>query len=360
MKDRLKDIDEKVRSGLRLDFDDGLLLFETRDINILGRLADFRRQIFHGKRAYYVINHHLNYSNICAAHCTFCAFRRDGFEEDAYTFSVEGSIEKIRERFPQGPSELHIVGGLHPDLPFEYYVDLLKDLSDAFPRTTLKAFTAVEIEFLAELTGMSVETILTRLKKVGLKMLPGGGAEIFDPAIRRRICPDKADGERWLDIHRIAHKLGIPSNCTMLYGHIETPESKVDHLIKLRELQDETGGFQAFIPLSFHPENTFLDHLSPPTGLDDIRHIAISRLLLDNIPHIKAYWPMLTLKVCQVALSFGADDIDGTVVEERIYHSAGAQTPQEITVSELEKSIREAGFEAVCRDSFYNQVAARA
>ncbi|MDV2495048.1 MAG: aminofutalosine synthase MqnE [bacterium] len=349
-------IAEKVAGGERLTAEDGLVLFQTPDLLGLGALANQPRETFHGNATYFNQNRHINPTNICIAHCRFCAFGRAPKAAGAYEYSIEDIVEMGREAEAAGAREIHIVGGLHPDLSLEWYCSMLEALKEACPELHLKAFTAVEVDYFTEREGLSVVEVLERLMKAGMDSMPGGGAEIFAPRVHKIICRHKATGERWLDIHRIAHGLGLKSNCTMLYGHVETDEERVDHLLKLRALQDETGGFQAFVPLVFHPENTGLRRIRKASGLVDLRVIAVSRLLLDNIPHIKAYWIMLGIKTAQVALSFGADDLDGTVVEEKIVHDAGADSPQEVPLDELVRLIRAAGREPVERDTVYNVV----
>lgn len=349
-------IREKAEAGERLSASEGLALFENGDVLETGRLANIARERKNGNRAYYVINRHINYSNICVKRCLFCAFSRSRGENGAYAMAMEEILRCADEAVKAGATEIHIVGGLHPDLPFEFYAGMLREIRSRHPAIHLQAFTAVEIAHIAETAGMTVEGTLIALREAGLGSLPGGGAEVFSPRVRRELCPEKLPGEEWLNVMRAAHKLGIRSNATMLYGHIETPEEKIDHLVRLRELQGETGGFMAFIPLAFHPRNTAIPHHSGTTGVEDLKHLAVARLMLDNFDHIKAFWIMLGLKLAQVSLSFGVDDIDGTVVEERIIHMAGAETPQEVTVEELRRLIREAGREPVERDTLYNAV----
>jgi len=349
-------IAQKVLSGERLTFEDGMTLFRSFDLLTIGQLADWvNRRINGGEFVYFNQNRHINPTNICAFHCNFCSFRRNPGDPDAYIWSPEEIVERIRPTVTDRVTEFHIVGGLHPEYGFEYYVDVLKALREAYPNVHLKAFTAVEIDFFSQMTGLSHEEILRRLMDAGLSSMPGGGAEIFHPDIRRRICPEKADAETWLEVHRTAHRLGLRTNATMLYGHIEAFEHRVDHLLRLRELQDETGGFQTFIPLRYHPENNQLGKRATwTTAHDTLKTIAVSRLLLDNFPHIKAYWVMLTPPIAQIALHFGADDIDGTVVEERIYHDAGSTTEQQLDKLDLIRLIRSAGKIPVERDTLYN------
>jgi aminodeoxyfutalosine synthase len=353
---RLKPIAEKVFAHERLSFDDAVAMYRTADILALGWLANQVRERMHGDVTYFNVNRHINPTNVCVAACRLCAFGRKKDATGAYTMALEEAFEAAASGYSEAVTEFHIVGGLHPDLPFQYYLDLISGLKARFPQVHLKALTMVEIAFLAKRAKLSIEETLRQLKKAGLDSLPGGGAEIFNERVRRVICDHKIDGDQWLETARTAHKLGLKSNATMLYGHIENEEDRADHLVRLRALQDETHGFQTFIPLAFHPANTPLQHLFTTTGMMDLKQIAIARLMLDNFPHIKAYWQMLGAKIAQIALRFGADDIDGTVVEEKIYHDAGATTPQGLRRGELERLIREAGREPVERDTMYRSV----
>ena len=346
----------KVLAGERLSAEDGLALFESHDMLALGWLANHMREKRHGDICYFNVNRHINPTNVCVAHCKLCAFGRSPDAPGAYVFALEEIFHRAAQGVGEGATEFHIVGGLHPDLPFDYYLDLIRGLKQRFPHVHLKAFTAVEVHYYSRIAKLSLREVLIKMKEAGVDSLPGGGAEIFHPRVRRIICDHKVSGQMWLQIARTAHELGMRSNATMLYGHVETHEERVDHLLRLRELQDQTHGFQTFIPLAFHPANTPLDHLPGPTGLDDLKTIAVSRLLLDNFDHIKAYWIMLTPRIAQVALRFGADDLDGTVVEEKIYHDAGATTPEHLTRAELERLIRAAGRVPVERDTLYNRV----
>lgn len=347
-------IAKRIDAGQRLDRDDGIALYRSADVLGVGWLANRARERRHGNNTFYNINRHINYSNICVSGCPICAFGRLPNDKDGqWEYSLDEIFAKAGADLPAGATEIHIVGGLHPSLPFEYYTGMLRGLRERFPRVRLKAFTAVEIAHFSRLFGMSVEDVLRRLVEAGLNTMPGGGGEIFNPAVRRRIAGNKIGGEEWLGVHRAAHRLGIPTNCSMLYGHIESIEDRVDHMIALRELQDDTGGFQAFIPLAFHPRNSRMPDLPAPTGATDLRTIAVARLMLDNIAHIKAYWVMLGLKTAQLAQLFGADDLDGTVVEETIAHMAGGSTPQSLTVTELECLIAEIGRAPVQRNSLY-------
>jgi aminodeoxyfutalosine synthase len=353
---RLEPIAQKALAGERLTAADGLALYESHDLLAVGWLANHVREQRHGNVCYYNVNRHINPTNVCVAHCRLCAFGRSPDAPGAYTFALEEIWQRAAEGVAEGATEFHIVGGLHPDLPFEYYLDLIRGLKERFPQAHLKAFTAVEVHYYARISKLTIRDTLIKMKEAGVNSLPGGGAEIFHPRVRKVICDHKVSGQMWLQIARTAHEIGLRSNATMLYGHIETAEERVDHLVRLRDTQDKTHGFVAFIPLAFHPANTALSHLPGPTGLDDLKAVAVSRLLLDNFDHIKAYWIMLTPRVAQVALCFGANDLDGTVVEEKIYHDAGAVTPQGLTRSELERLIRAAGRVPVERDTLYNPV----
>jgi aminodeoxyfutalosine synthase len=353
---RLAAIREKVEAGARLSFDDGLHLEERADLFTLGELANLVRERKNGQSAYYNVNTHLNPTNVCVYRCTFCAFRADLKSPKGYVMTDEEVLHRAREAEARGCTEMHIVGGLHHQLPYEWYLNVIKVIHAAHPRLHLKAYTAVEWDWFARMTGRPTRDLLAEFKEAGLGSLPGGGAEIFHPEVRDQICEHKADADMWLRVHREAHELGLRSNATMLYGHIEEPKHRIDHLIRLRELQDETGGFQTFIPLAFHPDNTRLSHIKKPSGMTDLRVMAISRLMLDNFPHVKASWVMLGIKTAQVALSYGADDLDAPVVHEKIYHDAGSDSPQELTVAEIRRLIEEAGRVPVERDTLYNEV----
>ena len=352
----LRDIAAKVRDGVRLDEADALVCFETPHVLHLGRLAGAVRRRLHGDVAYFNVNRHINPTNICVYtyNCKFCSFAALPGEDHAWAMTHDEVYEHAAKQGGNQVTEFHIVGGLHPDLSLEWYLEMMRGLKERFPDTHLKAFTAIEIGWFAQHEKISIEEVLVRLREAGLGSLPGGGAEIFAAEVREIICDGKLDAGEWIEVHRIAHRLGIPSNCTMLYGHVERPEHKVDHLLQLRALQDDTGGFNCFIPLAYHPENNYLGLKFHTTGTEDLRHLATSRLVLDNVPHLKAYWIMISPKLAQVALSFGADDIDGTVVEETIYHMAGAETEQQIGRADLERIVREAGYRPVERDTLYN------
>jgi len=318
-------------------------------------MADRLSRMLNGPYAFFVVNRHINPTNLCVNQCRFCAFFRREGEEGAYQLSLDEILAKAQEAVEQGARELHIVGGLHPTWPFEYYLEMVRELKNAFPRVHIKAFTAVEVEHMARLSGLEIEEVLSRLREAGLDSMPGGGAEVFSRRVREALCPKKTSSEDWLKIHKKAHRLGIKTNCTLLYGHMETLQERVEHLIRLRQAQEEAPGFQAFIPLAFHPENTPIPARGT-TGVDDLKTIAVARLVLHNIPHIKAYWVMLGEKTAQVALAFGADDLEGTVVEEKITHMAGATSPQFISKKRLIGIIRKAGKIPVERDALYNRL----
>jgi aminodeoxyfutalosine synthase len=353
---RLEPIAAKVLASERLSFEDGLTLYGSADVLAVGWLANYVRDKMHGDVAYFNVNRHINPTNVCVAACRLCAFGRKKGADGSYTMALEQAWETAASGYSEAVTEFHIVGGLHPDLPLEYFLDLISGLKERFPLVHIKAFTMVEIAFLARRAKLTIPETLAKLKDAGVDSMPGGGAEIFSDRVRHIICDHKIDGEEWLDTARMVHEAGLKSNATMLYGHIENDEDRVDHLLKLRSLQDETNGFQTFIPLAFHPDHTALAHLPKTTGLTDIRQIAVSRLLLDNFPHIKAYWQMMTAKIAQIALRFGADDIDGTVIEEKIYHDAGATTPQGMRREELMRLITAAGRVPVERDTLYRSV----
>ena len=347
---------DKVLGGGRLSFDEGVHLDRHADLATLGEMANSIREAKNGNVTYYNVNQHLNPTNVCVYRCNFCAFRADLKSDRGYVMSGEQILERARNATKAGATELHIVGGLHHQKPFSWYKGILSLIHDHYPDLHLKAWTAVEWDWFQRLTKRPIGYLIAEMKDAGLGSLPGGGAEIFEPSVRSQLCEHKADGAEWLKIHRAAHQAGLRSNATMLYGHIETAEHRIDHLLQLRNLQDETGGFQTMIPLAFHPDNTRLSHIPKPSGIMDLRTMAISRIMLDNFPHIKAYWIMLTMKIAQVAQSYGADDIDGTVVHEKIYHEAGSDSPQELSVADLRQLIVEAGRDPVERDTLYNEV----
>jgi aminodeoxyfutalosine synthase len=350
-------IAEKVTSGARLSREDGIALYASNDLLGIGQLADFARRRINGNRVYFMVNRHINPTNICRNRCKFCAFARDAGEPGAYEMTLDEVANAAAEGAADGAYEIHIVSGLHPDWSYEFYIDMVARTRAAVPdHVIVQAFTAVEIEHMAIISGKTTREVLSDLKDAGLDALPGGGAEIFSDRTRIAAWDKKTKSDVWLRIHGEAHELGIATNCTMLYGHIETAEERVDHLVRLREQQDKTGGFLAFIPLAFHPANTEMADLPATTGFDDLKTLAIARLMLDNIPHVKAFWIMLGLKVAQISTAFGVDDLDGTVVEERITHMAGATTPEALSKEDLVGMIAETGHTAVERDTLYRIV----
>ncbi|MFP7756183.1 aminofutalosine synthase MqnE [Thermodesulfobacteriota bacterium B35] len=353
----LGDILARVRAEERLSLEDGRRLYECPDILALGYLANIVRERKNGNRAFFIYNQHINYSNVCTNLCKFCAFGKEKGHAQAYEMGVDEVRQKVRERLDEPITEIHMVGGIHPDLPYSYYLDILQAIREERPDVHIQAFTCVEIHHLAELAGKPVGDTLEELKAAGLGSIPGGGAEVFSPRIRKLTCERKLSGEGWLDVTKTAHRHGLHTNATLLYGHIETVDERLEHLDALRRTQDETGGFLAFIPLAFHPRNTGMAEHAGTTGMDDLKNIAVARLMLDNFPHIKAYWVMIGPKLAQVALSFGADDMDGTVKEEVITHMAGAETEQTLGHKTLIRLIREAGREPVERDTLYNVLA---
>jgi aminodeoxyfutalosine synthase len=356
----LDTIRDKVEANERLDFEDGLALLESDDLLAVGELADLARRRRGGDdRAYFVQNLYLNQTNVCRVKCKFCAFAVTQKQEGAYTHTAEELVEDaLQQRELSGFTEIHMVGGESPHVDFDYYVEIVRQLHDAMPDVHLKLFTGSEIHHMSKLSGLTHEEVLVELRDAGLGSLPGGGAEVFADRVRRLVAPGKEHPDEWFDVHRIAHGLGIPTHCTMLYGHVETYEERVDHWLRLRELQDETGGFLAFVPLAFHPENTVFERRgwTHTAGSDDLKMVAVSRLMLDNIAHIKAYWIMMGLPLAQVALHFGADDVQGTVVREEIFHAAGATTETEQKIGELVRFVRDAGRVPVQRDTLYNEL----
>ncbi|HUA64207.1 MAG TPA: aminofutalosine synthase MqnE [Alphaproteobacteria bacterium] len=352
----LRDIYDKVVAGERISEADAMRLFESKDVNAVGAIADFARQRKVGNRASYIVNRYINYSNYCILSCQFCSFARKKRDADGFQFTVEEIVQKAREALKIGITELHIVGGLHPSLPFSYYTEMLRALKDLDSRLQLKCFTAIEILHLAWLAKKTVEQTLIELKDAGLESLTGGGAEIFRKEVRSTIARGKESAAEYLDVHRIWHRLGSRSTCTMLYGHVEGLPDRVDHLRQLRALQDETRGFVGFVPLAYQPKDNDIPVDHPPTGFDSLRTIAVSRIYLDNFDHITAYWVGLGLKLAQVALSYGADDLHGTIVEEHIFHMAGAESPQLQTEADMLKAIREAGRTPVQRNTFYEPI----
>jgi aminodeoxyfutalosine synthase len=352
----LRDIYDKVAAGQRISEADALRLFESKDLNALGAIADLARQKKVGDRASYIVNRYINYSNYCILSCQFCSFARKKRDADGFQLTVPEMVEKAREALKIGITELHIVGGLHPSLPFSYYLDMLRELRALDPRLQLKCFTAIEILHLAWLAKKTVEQTLIELKDAGLASLTGGGAEIFRKEVRSAIAKGKESAEEYLDVHRTWHRLGQRSTCTMLFGHVETLADRVDHLRQLRALQDETHGFVGFIPLAYQPENNDIPVTTPPTGFDSLRTIAVSRIYLDNFDHITAYWVGLGMKLAQVALSYGADDLHGTIIEEHIFRMAGGHAPQLQAEADLVRAIRETGRTPVQRNTFYEPI----
>ncbi len=353
---QLTPILEKVMAEERLSYEDGVAMFRSSDILALGYLANLVRERLHGDTTYFNVNRHINPTDVCVASCRLCAFGKKAKDPHAYTMSLEQVWEVAGKGYAEAVTEFHIVGGLHPELTLDWFCEMISGLKERYPDVHLKAFTMVEIAYLAKRAKISVHETLERLKAAGIDSMPGGGAEIFSERVRRIICDHKIDGQQWLETARIAHQIGLKTNCTMLYGHLEAPEDLSDHLVKLRTLQDQTNGFVTFIPLAFHPDNTALGHLPKTSGFNDLKQIAISRLMLDNISHIKAYWIMMTPSVAQIAQRFGANDIDGTVVEEKIYHDAGATTAQHLRRQDLLRLIREVGREPMERDTAYRPV----
>ncbi|MGB0739214.1 MAG: aminofutalosine synthase MqnE [Planctomycetaceae bacterium] len=351
-----RSIVDKITAGERLSFEDGLLLDQQFDLQTLGRLANQVREKRNGNLAFYNTNIHLNPTNVCVYRCRFCAFRADLKDEKAYTFTDDMLRQRVLEGRSGGATEIHVVGGLHHRKSFDWYLNVIRVIHETCPEIHIKAWTPVEIGWFSFITRKPVRWVLEQLMEAGLGSMPGGGAEIFDEEVRAKICEHKADSDVWFDVHRTAHELGLRSNATMLYGHLEEARHRIDHLLRLRKLQDETGGFQTFIPLAFHPENTELADIERSDILLDLRMIAVARLMLDNFDHIKAYWIMLGQQTAQLALSYGADDIDGTVVHELIYHDAGAETPEGMTVDQIHRLIKEAGREPVERDTLYRRV----
>ncbi|ODA39399.1 aminofutalosine synthase MqnE [Desulfosporosinus sp. BG] len=350
----LEDVYKKMTSDQRLNREDGLQLLQTTNILGLAYLANERRRAMTGDQVFFNNNAHINYSNVCKVRCGFCAFAKDLEEKGSYTMSIEEVVNKAGQFADQGVTEIHIVGGIHPELPFSYYLDMIRKIKERAPQVSLKAFTAAEYDFFAQMENVPVKEILTTFKEAGLSFIPGGGAENFSPRVREVICPGKLSGKRWLEIHKLAHQMGIPTNANMLYGIIETDEELIDHLLALRELQDETQGFFALIPTAFHPKNTKFEEVSQASALRTLKVIAIARLILDNFRYIKAYWVSSSPQVAQMALSFGANDLDGVVREEKIYHTAGATSPQMQSEQQLIDMIHEVGLEAVERDTYYH------
>jgi aminodeoxyfutalosine synthase len=353
---RLEGIRKKVEAGERLSYDDGVALYRSSDLLAVGYLANIVRERMHGDVTYFNVNRHINPTDVCVANCRLCAFGKQKRDPTSYTMSLEQVWEVAGKGWSEQVTEFHIVGGLHPELNLDWFCQMLRGLKERYPQIHLKAFTMVEIGYFARREKISIREVLVRLREAGMDSMPGGGAEVFSERVRRIICDHKLTGDEWLETARTAHELGVHSNCTMLYGHIENEEDRVDHLVRLRALQDKTNGFVTFIPLAFHPDNTALSHISKTTGFDDLKNIAVARLMLDNIPHVKAYWVMMTPKVAQVALRFGSNDLDGTIIEEKIYHEAGATTSQSMRRGELLRLIKTAGRTPVERDTLYRPV----
>jgi len=356
-KARLRQIRDKVENGVRLNMDDGIFLYEPSvPLQEVGVLANYVREKINGNVGYYNINTHLNPTNVCVYRCRFCAFRADLRDPKGYVMSDEQILARGKEAIENGCTEMHVVGGLHHKLGYDWYRGMIALLHQTYPQLHLKAWTAVEMSWFEFLTKRPLREILEDLREAGLGSMPGGGAEIFHPEVRDQLCEHKANSHKWIEVHRTAHEIGLKTNCTMLYGHVESAYHRIDHLMRLRELQDQTGGFQTFIPLAFHPENTKLSEIKKPSALMDLRTLAICRLMLDNVPHVKAYWIMLGIATAQTALAYGADDIDGTVRHELIYHDAGATTPELLTVDQIRQLIVEAGRDPVERDTTYHHV----
>jgi aminodeoxyfutalosine synthase len=356
MDKQLESVYSKVVNRARLSKEDGISLFKTFDLTSLGMMADKVRQRLNSNKAYYIYNQHLNYTNICSNRCLFCAYAKDKEDAGAYCFSMDDIETALLDRIDEPVNELHVVGGLNPALGFDYFIDLLHKIKKIRPKASIKAFTCVEIDYLSKISGLSIEQTIAELKQAGLDMMPGGGAEVLSKRIHAKLFKKKIDRDRWLEIVEKVHNAGIKTNATMLYGHIETIEERIDHLIALRDVQDRTGGFSAFIPLAFHSENTRLSDLPPTTAIDDLKNIAVARLMLDNFDHIKAYWVMIGEKLAQLALGYGADDLDGTIIEEKITHMAGAKSAKGLTKDQMENMISKAGYAPVQRDSFYNEI----
>jgi aminodeoxyfutalosine synthase len=355
----MRQVYDKAAAAERINLDEAARLYRSTDINALGLIANIVRERKNGNRATYILNRYINYSNICILSCQFCAFGARKRDPHAFELAIPEIVETTRQSLQLGITEVHMVGGLHPTLPGEWYLNLLKGLRSLDPGLHIKAFTAIEIRHLAErIFKAPIRQTLQILRDAGLNSLTGGGAEIFDPIIRDKICRGKETAEEWKEVHRIWHQMGGRSTCTMLFGHIETIEQRVDHLRQLRELQDEAGGFTGFVPFAFVPETTELKHIKPASGLDQLRNLAVSRIFLDNFDHITGYWIAMTLPLAQISLNYGVDDLHGTLMEEKIFHMAGSKTPQEQTKATLERTIREAGREPMQRDSYYRPIRA--
>jgi aminodeoxyfutalosine synthase len=351
-----ENIRSKIKNGARVSDAEALELFRSDDLLAIGELAALANRRMNGEKVCFNVNRHINYTNLCVNRCTFCAFSRGVEDEGCYTLALNDILAKAAEASAAGATEIHMVGGLHPDLPFDFYLEMLAAIRADNPALHVKAFTAVEIDYFASLTGQSVGEVIAELREAGLGSMPGGGAEILGERVRKKICPEKISGERWLEVTETVHRAGLKTNATMLFGHLEEVEDRVDHLARLRALQDRTGGFQAFIPLAFQPDNTRVPGAKGVGGVDALKTLAISRIYLDNFRHVKAYWVMLGLKIAQVALAFGVNDLDGTVVEEKIGHDAGADSPQAMAKEQIVALIRKAGKVPVERDTLYNEL----
>lgn len=356
MKNLLSLVRSKVENGARISDAEALALFRCDDLLAVGELAALANSRKNGERVYFNVNRHINYTNICVNRCTFCAFGKGEKDEGGYTLALNDILQKAAEASAAGATEIHMVGGLHPELPFDFYLEMIAAIRADNPKLHVKAFTAVEIDYFSRITGEPIETVISALKKAGLGSMPGGGAEILGKRVRDRICPEKISGERWLEVTEAVHRMGLKTNATMLFGHVEEYEDRVDHLARLRRLQDRTGGFQAFIPLAFQPDNTRIPEAKGVGGVDALKTLAVSRIYLDNFRHVKAYWVMLGLKIAQVSLAFGVNDLDGTVVEEKIGHDAGADSPQAMAKEQIVTLIRKAGKVPVERDTLYKEV----
>jgi len=354
MDKQMQAITEKVHNNVRLSKDDGIFLYKSSDLIAIGSLARYKKLRMSGQHIFFNVNQHINLSNICVSRCKFCAFGVDHDDQNSYLMSPKEAFDYGAQAVDYGITEFHIVSAMHPDMPFDYYVQIVRDLHNAYPHIHIQAFTAVEIYYFSQISGLTIREVLQALKDVGLGSMPGGGAEILNDDLRRQLCPKKAMSQEWLEVHRTAHQLGIKTNCTMLFGHVESIEDRIDHFITLRNLQDSDPGFQAFIPLPFLPENTHLGHIKRTSAVDDIKTLAISRLMLDNIEHIKAFWVMLGIDIAQISFNFGADDFDGTVFEEKIMHAAGATTKIAISKEDIIGLIKEAGYIPTERDTLYN------
>ncbi len=356
MNNLFETLEDKISKNHRISESEALALFESKDLLAIGELAAEANRQKNGDRVYFNVNRHINYTNVCVNQCTFCAFSKLDGEDEGYTLALDGIREKAQEAVAAGATEIHSVGGLHPRLPFEFYLEMIRTIKTVSSQLHVKAFTAVEIDYFSKISKISTLEVIHALQEAGLGSMPGGGAEILNKEVRDKICPEKISGERWLEIIEQVHHAGLKSNATMLFGHLENYSDRVDHMRRLRELQDRTGGFQSFIPLAFQPDNTRVPGATGVGGVDALKTLAISRIYLDNFQHIKAYWVMLGMKIAQTALCFGVNDLDGTVIEEQIGHDAGADSPQEISKDRIINLIRKAGKTPVERDTLYNEL----